>query len=588
MKKIKLILILAVLVFTSNSCQDDFLEEKPLDFLSSANAFNSSAGFEASTNNLYRLLRDLLFTRDETQPFEYIYRTDVGLNVPSSNPPNLIGELAPTSTIPQNHWNGWFKVVSEANTIISRLKTANLNEGEAKIFEAKAKFFRAYAYSRLAYLFGGVPILQEEVTSPKTDYVRASRAEVYALCISDLIFAGDNLKGITQVKDGEVSNLAAKHLLAEVYNTTGEYAKAIAVASDVINDSATALMTSRFGTRKSETPGDPYWDLFQKNNQNRKTGNTEGILVMQIDEDTPGGAGSTTIAGWPFNSVYNLERVHSPLIRDVRLPDATDLDVNGNPKMKAMCYWPASDYTSGGRGVGFLAPSDYFVHNAYQAGIPSDFTNDIRNANHNFVRKFKVTMPGNGMYPVGTLIDFDNIPAGAKGFSGRNLVSGDVNNRAMYPFQTKATTIGNHPANLYAGSTVYPALLKQSAAPTFRDEYLFRLADTYLLRAEAYLGDSDLTKAAADINVVRTRSNASAIAPSQVDLDFILDERMREFGIEEKRMFTLMRLGKWYDRIIKCNPFYAQSAEERFNLWPIPFAEIERNKDAKLEQNPGY
>ncbi|MCX2678666.1 RagB/SusD family nutrient uptake outer membrane protein [Galbibacter sp. EGI 63066] len=581
MKNIKLILILGVLVFTSNSCEKDFLEEEPLDFLSSANAFNSSAGFESSTNNLYFLVRDMLFTRNETTPFEYSYRTDIGLFVPSSNPPNLDGELAPTGGMPTNHWNSWYKVVSEANTIISRLEFSDLKEEEAKIFEARAKFFRAYAYSRLAYLFGGVPILAEEVTSPKTDYVRATREQVYALCIEDLIFAGENLKGITEVKDGEVSNLAAKHLLAEVYNTNGNYDKAIAAASDVINDPATALMTSRFGSRQSETPGDVYWDLFRKNNQNRSAGNTESILVMQIEDDTPGGAGDTTISGWPFNSVYNLERVHEPLIRDVRLPDS-----DGN--LLAMAYWPASDYTSGGRGVGFLAPSDYFVHNAYQAGDPSDFTNDIRNANHNFVRKFEVTRPGNDLYPVGTLIDFDDIPEGAKGFSGADLVSGDVFNRAMYPFQTKATTIGNHPSNLYEGSTEYPDLLKHSAAGTFRDEYLFRLAGTYLLRAEAYLGNGDLTSAAADINVVRARSNASAISSSQVDIDFILDERMREFGIEEKRMFTLMRLGKWYDRIIKCNPFYAQSAEQRYNLWPIPFAEIERNTDTELEQNPGY
>lgn len=581
MKHIKLILISATLIFISSSCEKDFLKEEPLDFLSSDNALNSSAGFEASTNNLYFLTRDLLFTRNETIPFDYIYRTDVALFVPSANPPNLDGELAPLSDLPTNHWNGWYKVVSEANTIINRLEFADLTEEEAIKFEASAKFFRAYAYSRLAYLFGGVPILEEEVTSPKTDYVRASRAEVYAFCINDLIFASENLQGITEVKDGEVSNLAAKHLLAEVYNTAGEYDNAIAAATDVINDPATALMTSRFGSRQDEIPGDVYWDLFQKNNQNRNAGNTEAILVMQIEDDIPGGAGDTTIGGWPFESLYNLERVHGPLIRDVRLPDS-----EGN--LLSMAYWPASDYTSGGRGVGFLAPSDYFVHDAYQAGAPEDFTNDIRNANHNFVRLFEVTRPGNDLFPVGSLIDFDDIPAGAKGTNGADLVSGDVNNRAMYPFQTKASTIGNHPPNLYAGSSEYPPLLKNAAAGTFRDEYLFRLAETYLLRAEAYLGNGDLTNAAADLNIVRARANASAITPSEVDLDFILDERMREFGVEEKRMFTLMRLGKWYDRIIKCNPFYAQSAEERFNLWPIPFAEIERNSDAELEQNPGY
>lgn len=584
MKKIQPYILFVILLMGGQSCKKSFLDETPLDFLSSANAFKTNADFSASTNNLYRLLRDVLYTRDETIPFDYIYRTDAALFVPSAVPPNLTGELAPVSNLPRLHWEAWYKIISEANTIISRSTTSQLSETEKALFEARARFFRAYAYSRLAYLFGGVPLVLEEVTTPKTDYVRAGRKEVYAQCIEDLLFAANNLPAINKVKDGEISNLAAQHLLAELYIADGQYDKAVTAASVVIDDPATALMTSRFGSKKSVTPGDVYWDLFRRGNQNRKAGNTEGILVIQIETDLPGGAGSSTLTGWPFNSVYNLERVHSPLIRDVQLPD-----VSGT---KSMAYWPASDYTSGGRGVGFLAPSHYFVHNAYQvqgdAAAAPDSVNDIRNANHNFVRKFKVTRPGNSLFPVGTEIDFHNIPPGTKGFGGKPLISGDVANRAMYPYQTKCTEPGDHPANLYTGSTTYPPLLKSTAVGTYRDEYLFRLAETYLLRAEAYLGQNNTASAATDINMVRTRSSASPVVPASVDIDFILDERMREFGIEEKRLFTLMRLGKWYDRIMMCNPFYAPSADPKYNLWPIPYSEIERNNGAKLEQNPGY
>ena len=49
-----------------------------------------------------------------------------------------------------------------------------------------------------------------------------------------------------------------------------------------------------------------------------------------------------------------------------------------------------------------------------------------------------------------------------------------------------------------------------------------------------------------------------------------------------------MRLGKWYDRVVKCNPFYASAALTKYNLWPIPQSEIERNRGAVLAQNPGY
>ncbi len=588
MKKIKPFLLLTFLLVAGLSCKKTFLDEKPLDFLSSANAFNTAADFNASVNNLFRLLRSELYTSNDNDPFEYTYRTDIALYVPTGNPPNLIAEFSPVNSFANKHWPAWYKIVSEANTVLSRIPASQLSASDKTLFEAKGRFFRAFAYKSLAYLYGGVPLVLEEVTTPKVDYVRATKKEVLTQCIADLVFAAANLPAITTVKDGELSNLAANHLLSEVYISDGQFQKAVDAATIVINDPACKLMTARFGTRKAEVPGDVYWDLFRRGNQNRKGAgaNTEAILVIQIETDVNGGTGSTSI-GFPSGDLYSLERVHPPLVRDVQLPNATGT--------KAPFNWPAADYSSGGRGVGFMAPSRYFVFNAYQAqgtGATPDSVNDIRNANHNFVRKFKVTTSGNTLYPLGTEIDFFNIPAGTKGFNGAPLVSGDVYNRAFYPYQTKCTEPYLAPTNLYATPSnpqlPYPYALKGTAGGTYRDEYLFRLAETYLLRAEAYLGLGTTTLAAADINVVRARSNASPIAAASVNIDFILDERMREFGVEEKRMFTLMRLGKWYDRIIKCNPLYASAALPKYNLWPIPQSEIERNRGAVLIQNTGY
>ena len=584
MKK-SILLMLILTLIGGIGCKKDFLKETPLDFLSSSNAYQTAADFDASTNNLYRLLRTELYTANENDPWDYHYRTDVALFVPTGNPPNLSGEYNPVNAFTNKHWNAWYKMVAEANTIISRIPKSQLSDNDKKLFEARARFFRAFAYRSLAHLFGGVPLELEEVIEPKTNYVRASRKEVYAQVIDDLVFSAANLPGITAVRDGEVSNLAAQHLLSEVYIADGQYQKAVDAATIVIDDPATDLMTARFGTRRTETPGDVYWDLFRRGNQNRKSaGNREGILVIQIETDVPGGDGSSTPSSFPFPSLYVLERVHAPLIRDVRLPA-------GGTTTRQAVNWPAADYSSGGRGVGFLAPSMYFVHSAYQyqgTGATPDFDNDIRNANHNLVRKFKVTAAGNPLYPVGTEIDFHNIPAGARGFNGAPLVSGDTYNRAMYPYQTKCFEPFNPPANLLDPAKAFPFQLKGVAAGTYRDEYLFRLAETYLLRAEAYLGLSNTGLAAADINIVRARSNASPVAAGSVDIDLILDERMREFGVEEKRMFTIMRMGKWFDRVKKCNPLYAASALQTYNLWPIPFSEIERNRGAKLEQNPGY
>ena len=142
-------------------------------------------------------------------------------------------------------------------------------------------------------------------------------------------------------------------------------------------------------------------------------------------------------------------------------------------------------------------------------------------------------------------------------------------------------------------------LVTNSANSSFRDLYLFRLAETYLLRAEAYVDKGDKASAAKDINVVRARSNAPLVESSKVDIDYILDERLRELPFEELRMCTLCRMGKLVERTKKYNSTYVAnngslaessgtSMQDYHNLWPIPYSEIERNIYAKIEQNPGY
>jgi hypothetical protein len=115
-----------------------------------------------------------------------------------------------------------------------------------------------------------------------------------------------------------------------------------------------------------------------------------------------------------------------------------------------------------------------------------------------------------------------------------------------------------------------------------------RLAETYLLRAEAYLNKNEKVKAAADINVVRARAKATPVSPNELDIDYLLDERARELVAEEPRRLTLARLGLLYSRVKKYNPVSASSIKEYNNLLPIPQTEIDANQGAVLEQNPGY
>jgi SusD family. len=549
-----LLLMAAGLLLSGNACKNSFLDEEPLDFLGSGNALVTRSDFDVSVNNLYDLVRFEFYTNGQDFPMDYIYGTDLVFDgEPSQRRWTSYGTVMVAQGgpgIPQKHWNSLFKIVSESNIVLGRLADSQLSDADKELIEAEGKFFRAFAYRTLAYLYGGVPLVLDEISSPRFDFVRATKAEVLNQIIQDLEFSVAHLPLPAAVKKGQIHKFAAAHLLAEVYLAAKQFDKAAAMASLVIDDPSTDLMQQRFGTRATETPGDVYWDLFREGNQNYAT-NTEALWVIQFETDVPGG--SSVISDFVGSPVYERHCA----------PNFSLFQTNWEKPF----LWPVGDYT-GGRGIGWAITTKYFSNTIWE----SDFKNDIRNANHNFVREFVANNTASKLF--GQVISTEHPPAGIT-----------VPSRQFYAYQSKVTTPYHHPENLYLDKSKY--LLKNTAGGTYTDQYMFRLAETYLIRAEAYLGENDLVHAAADINTVRRRSKASEITTGQVSLDYILDERMRELGVEEKRRLTLMRLGKLYDRVKRFNPYYSD-IQPAHNLFPIPQAEIERNREAVLEQNDGY
>jgi len=125
---------------------------------------------------------------------------------------------------------------------------------------------------------------------------------------------------------------------------------------------------------------------------------------------------------------------------------------------------------------------------------------------------------------------------------------------------------------------------------SFADQTYLRLADTYLLLAEAYFKQGKLALAADFINRVRTRSNATPVPAdgSIITMDYILDERSRELVTEELRRETLVRTGKLLERTKAHNPFTTANMKEMHVLLPIPQKVIDANTGRAMENNPGY
>ena len=585
----KIIFMAVVSLLTLAGCnEDDFLEEKALDFNSASNSYSTAADFDASIAELYYLTRQEFYS-DYNRSMDFYAVSDMFITADPLKS-NIVSTQDPSSSMPKFHWDTLYKLIAQANTVISRLPNSALTAEQQTVYEAKARFFRSFGYRTLVYLFGDVPMQLEEVTTPKTDYTRQPKAEVLAQAIEDADFAAKNLPDIATVKDGEISRPAAQMLLSELYLATDQNEKAAEAATQVINNSSLALMTSRFGSRANE-PGDVFWDLFRMNNQNRKSGNTEGVWVIQFETNVTGGANNTADFFW-YSQSYWAERYFCPQVDKFKIhtPDGTQVK---------LFNWPIGDMT-GGRGIGTMYADELLNHTIWQ-----DDPNDMRNSEYNWPRRYKIhNLDKLDAYPdlkaalSDGYFDLENprLPDGYRmetGFEGGITATNKLPNRFMCGYSTKATTPGNHPDAQYQNKDIL--LLSGTAGKTYTDQYMFRLPEAYLLRAEAYVKMGQKAKAAEDINVIRRRANAKPCSADQVDLDYILDERLRELTLEEKRRLTLSRMGKLYERITKYNPYYSaegsadgKAYDKHFDLLPIPTSVIEANKDGKLEQNPDY
>mgnify|MGYP006305148179 FL=1 len=194
---------------------------------------------------------------------------------------------------------------------------------------------------------------------------------------------------------------------------------------------------------------------------------------------------------------------------------------------------------------------------------------DMRNADHNIVRQFVYNDPETEQF--GDTIPYSHM------YKDLNFQS------IIFPVHAKLTTDQFPEVAQWPGTGSY----------LFRNVYAIRLPMTYFLRAEAYLRNGQSQEAADDINVIRQRAGCNYLVnSSELDIDFILDERARELYVEERRWNTLLRMRGTVavDRIRKYSFWDATRATLTFdyNRWPIPQDVIDRNKDIDMRQNPGW
>nr|WP_317044235.1 RagB/SusD family nutrient uptake outer membrane protein [Hymenobacter roseosalivarius] len=131
-----------------------------------------------------------------------------------------------------------------------------------------------------------------------------------------------------------------------------------------------------------------------------------------------------------------------------------------------------------------------------------------------------------------------------------------------------------------AGASVTYGNLYSRSAQRDDPSYVLRLAEQYLIRAEARARQGKLSQALADLNAVRARAGVPASTAANADqlLLAIENERRVEFAFEADRWFDLVRTGR--------AGVVLGVMDQRRWLFPLPFNDLVA--DPALEQNPGY
>ena len=524
----------------------------------STSFFATPAGLDAAVNATYSELRSF-FGREESMGLAQM-GTDTWTAVGGGKQhfDRYDAALNASDSWVRLPWQRFYRGINTANAVIDRAEAINGMDPIIKAHRiAEARFLRALFYFYLVQLYGDLHLTLHENVGVQTDATRTPATEVYDAIIADLQAAALVLP-VTQLDQGRATLGAAQHLLAKVYLTrayrpyavNGDFARAAELAKTVINSGRYSLLPNYAALFCAPNSGSGYCNLNGYNEVN-----PELIFSVQFSHnaDFYGNGSGNRLHLW-FLSSYD--------------------DYPGLPRD-----------LNNGRAQNRVRPTTY-GSNLWQrwSGQPGSTAVMDTRYDASFQTVWYATVAANGQ-------------------NGRRLNPGDT--ALWHPgyevtpaFRASKAYIIITPSQ-YDGLR-YPSLKKyqDNQRPTFnqedggKDYALARLAETYLIAAEALIGAGNVAEATTYINSVRRRAAgpglqaAMEVTPAQVNLDFLLDERERELAGELHRWFDLVRTNKLIERVRLFNA-QAVGIQPYHALRPIPQAQIDLTS-RPFAQNPGY
>lgn len=288
---VKIISILFFITFFNFSCKESFFDLYPTDQLTEGVFFKNSDDFETMLNDGYRLLRSAYLNHyvigDVAADDAYNHKNNNNVDHITINESNVSSDNGVLGSI----WNGSYQLISRTNLVLDNIDQVEMNESLKTRYKGEAKFLRALIYFNLVRIFGDVPLVLSDISSPKEsfNYTRESTDNIYTQIIKDLQdskgWLPDSYSDNSDV--GRATSMAARSLLGHIYLTRKDYGKAVEMFQEVINSNVHSLLAQ-------------YQDIFDAAYSN----NEEIIFAIQYARGMDPAQGNPLVyRAWPNESV---------------------------------------------------------------------------------------------------------------------------------------------------------------------------------------------------------------------------------------------------------------------------------------------
>ncbi|GAB4044187.1 RagB/SusD family nutrient uptake outer membrane protein [Spirosoma jeollabukense] len=537
--------LLTLSLLTLFACKDALEEYNPSG-LTAETVYTTPEGFETLVNAAYSYQR-WWYGKEEGYNI-----AETGTDIWTSGSGEAYRDLTQylnlqgSNAALTSEWREFYAAINLCNGGISRIDKAGLSATLRPIREGELRFLRAFYYWHIAETWGGVHFTTQETNGIISTANRTPVETFYNQIFEDLKIAVTNLP-VTQPQYGRVTKGAAQAFLARMYLTRGMNKEALEMAQAVLANTNYKLEAN-------------YADLWKMSNLKTK----EAIYVVD----------------------YSVNLALNDLVNTTFNPYGHSRGSNNAHLLFLMKYDDRPGMT---RDIQNGRPFNRYMPTRFLLDLYGD--NDAR-----YEGSFTEVWFANATTrPAGM-----NLGDTAVYCSRKEIPDAFEATRKYQTYDRSKIYNANGTAK---DNLRYPSLSKfmdptrasLNEAQSARDVFVIRLAEVYLIAAEAQMKLGNLQAAADYINVLRTRAAKSGktaamqITAAQVTLDYILDERARELAGEQLRWFDLKRTGKLLERIRAYAPDNAVNLQDFQVLRPIPQTQLDAiTNKTEFTQNQGY